>query len=190
MKLVVDTETGGTDPQTHSLLEFSAIELKDGDTFTRRVKEDPMLVTAGALEVNRLDLSNWGSAVGPCSAAAQFRDWIMSRQEHSADQVELIGHNIDFDYRFLERLFHLAGLIDEFHRLFSYRKRDTAGIVRFLEDAGVITFEFKKLKDICQTLGIWFPPGREHTSLGDAQATRLLYERLMEIVQNLGGFRE
>jgi DNA polymerase III epsilon subunit-like protein len=190
MKLVIDTETGGTDPQTHSLLEFSAIEVRGGDTFTRRVKEDPMLVTAGALEVNRLDLSKWSSAVGPCLAAFQFRDWIMARQEHSADQVELIGHNIDFDYRFLERLFHLADLTDEFRRLFSYRKRDTAGIARFLEDVGVLTLKGRKLKDICDTLNVWFPPDKEHTSLGDAQATRLLYERLIGIVQNLGGFRE
>jgi len=186
--LVVDTETGGLDPQIHSILSLGAVVWEDGqigDEFEVLIAEQPLTVTARALEINRIDLVEHARhAVDPSEAMSSFRSFLarsMSGELKSRDKIALVGHNVNFDVSFLRRLCRLSGA--QFEGMFSHRTIDTAGLVRFLVLAGRLPLSGAGSDEAFKHFGIALPAGTRHTAVGDAKATALMLNKLIDLVR-------
>src|SRR5690349_1317310 len=113
--LVIDTETGGIDPDRHSLLSLAAAVWADGcleGEIEIFVAEPDITVTARALEINRIDLVEHArKAVAPAEALAHLLGFVADHFQSdlaAGEQVVLVGHNVGFDIGFLRRLCRLA----------------------------------------------------------------------------------
>jgi DNA polymerase III subunit epsilon len=189
--LVIDTETGGTDPLAHSLLSLGAAVWSDGEVGARVelfVAEEPLAATAEALEINRIDLAtHCARAVRPSEAVTAFEAFVREafRDEFArGEKAVLVGHNIGFDVGFLKRLYRLAGA--DFESTFSHRTLDTAGVLRFLSLAGLRAGTAADLTAALSELGISVEEDARHTALGDATATALLLTRLLALARSGG----
>ena len=115
--LVIDTETGGVDPYGHhGLLSLAAVVWEDGEIHGEveiLVAERDLVVTARALEINRIDLvAHSRQAIAPREALALLQEFVAThyRQELAAgEQVVIAGHNVGFDVGFLEQLCRISG---------------------------------------------------------------------------------
>lgn len=186
--LVIDTETGGLDPATHSILSVGAIVWEDGklgDSFEVYILEPTLQVDKKATEVNRISLP-WLHQHGsnPADAVKQFIAFIernFNEYQNQRDKVPIVGHNINFDVGFLKRLFSLAG--QNYDEVFSHRVLDTAGILRFLSLAGKISIHGAGSTAAFDYFHIDINSSERHTALADARATGQLLTKLVELVK-------
>ena len=148
------------------------------------VAETDLVVTARALEINRIDLvAHSRQALAPQAALALLQDFIAKhyRKELAAgEQVVIAGHNVGFDVGFLKRLCRISGA--EFPSAFSHRVLDTASVLRFLSLAGLLPAEAVTSSGAFDYLGINIQAEKRHSALGDARATAYLLSRLLELV--------
>jgi DNA polymerase-3 subunit epsilon len=186
--LVFDTETGGIDPDAHSLLDLGATVWEDGITtadFQVFVAEPCLRVTADAMAINEINLETHRErAVPPAEALARLHAFVTTQFKSelaAGEKVVLVGHNVAFDIGFLKRLYRdCAG---DFEALYSHRAMDTAGIIRFLGLAGMLSLPGAGLEGALSYFNIQVPPKDRHTALGDAKATAILLNRLLETVR-------
>lgn len=89
-----------------------------------------------------------------------------------------IGQNVDFDLRFLNKLFYSNGRIADYNRLISYRKLDLMQVALIKNLEGKIELEKLDLDSILKCLGIEYE-GARHRALIDC---RLEYEALVKLL--------
>lgn len=172
MKLVViDTETGGLDPDKHSILELSAVVWEDGEILAQKttaIGEATLCVTPHAMSLNQIDLRG-RCALSPGEAVDGLESFL---DEHFTwrNGLTLAGHNTSFDVAFLKRLFRLA---NEKHWWFSHRLVDTTSLIF------AATGETMSLYPALERFGVPVPE-RLHTSMGDAEATAKLLTKLLQ----------
>lgn len=195
MKVMVsDCETGGLDPDKHSLLSVAAvvIDLDDGkiheqwEAYHRLPNIEWYQTTPQALAVNKLDVNEvFEKGMTSEDLCAKLVDtW----QNHSC--VANAGQNWNFDRKFLaRRLFRVPD--DEFERIFSRQRRfnvmDTLAIARLL--TGQLPVKAMGLKHLVKAFGVDMSDfkGGYHEALYDTVATaRLLYKQKEAL---LAGFR-
>jgi len=182
--LVIDTETGGFDPSTHSILSLGAVWLNGenlGATFETLVSEPTFVADSDALKVNKLTQSKVETdGVSPSNAVAMLGQFI-NESARDGSEIVLAGHNTWFDVGFLKRLYRLANVT--FPRAFSHRYIDTSAIIQFLRFAGVLQLSTGSSDEIFQFFGVEIGEDLRHTALGDAVATAQLLVRLREFIQ-------
>jgi DNA polymerase III epsilon subunit-like protein len=185
--LVLDTETGGVDPDRHSLLSIGAVVWEDGRQCAEieiLVAEPELIVTARAMEINRIDLvTHARAAKAPADALAKLLRFVEAQFPQalaSGERVVLAGHNVGFDVGFLKRLFRMTGA--DFEAVFSHRVLDTASILRFLSLANLVPEAAAASSEAFQYFDISIPAADRHTALGDARATAELLTRLVDLV--------
>ena len=189
--LVIDTETGGVDPLTHSLLSVAAVVWDDGvaaGEIAVDVLEDPLVVTPRAMDINRIDLvAHARNALSPEHAASALKEFVelhFADELASGERAVLAGHNLAFDVGFLGRLARLSGVaVDD---LFSHRTIDTAGILRFLKLAGLLPLKGAGSNEGFAYFGIDIPEADRHTAIGDARATTALLSCLVSVGRQVG----
>ena len=156
--LFIDTETGGLDPEKHSLLSVGFVV--------------------------------WDSALGECCSAEYHlknENYCITKtaqkikETYFADYaaIPLAGHNTQFDVQFIKKMFkdnHRS-----FDNMFLHRIVDTYSILKFLQDAGIITDGINSSAQAFKFFEITVD-GR-HTALGDARATMRLYEKMIQLLQ-------
>lgn len=182
--LILDTETGGIDPENHSLLSLGAIVWDDGKLvaeFEVLIAEASLRVTERAMEINRIDLAAHRlRALTPADAMVRFEKFV---REHFHNElaggakVALAGHNVGFDIGFLKRLCRDADV--NFEAIFSHRSLDTAAVIRFLSLAGVLPLASAGSEEAFSYFGVPIAAGARHTALGDARATAILLSSLI-----------
>lgn len=182
----LDTETGGLDPTNSSLLTAAYILY---DTTAKKilnklefaVRHDPYLVSAGALNTNKIDLvQHHAIAAKPEQCIEMTKEWLYP---YYKDQpANLVGHNVAFDVGFTRQMYKDQGHVDLFGKLFSHRITDTMGIAQFLKDAGKLAVDRCSLTHLLRHFNISVEVKDRHTALGDALATLSLYEKLLEVV--------
>ncbi|HMI01342.1 MAG TPA: 3'-5' exonuclease [Pedobacter sp.] len=179
--LFIDTETGGIDPASHSLLSLALVvwkELEVRASIEILVNDGVLNVTEKALEINGINLSEHKKkAVSPVLVLQQldqFLDIHFSRDE----KIILGGHNINFDVNFLNAFLTRNGY--DFQRRFSHRYVDTSSILFYLYLTGKIKRKLTASQDAFDYFGITVQ-GR-HTALGDAFATAQLFGKLVSIL--------
>ena len=185
--LVVDTETGGVDPDRHSILSVAAVVWEDGALGAEieiLIAEPDLTVTARALEINRIDIvAHSRRAVPPAEAMAQLQAFVdeqFDSERNKGERAVLVGHNIGFDVGFLKRLCRMAH--DDFGALFSHRVLDTASILRFLSLAGRLPESAAASTNAFAAFNISVKDSERHTALGDARATALLLTALVRSI--------
>jgi len=192
--LVLDTETGGIDSATQSVLSVGLVVWDDGQLVAQTevlVAENPVVTTPEAMAVNRIDLERHkAQALPPAVAVERIEQFVAAHfgdAFEAGEKVVLAGHNIGFDIGFLKRLYRLTEM--PFERRFSHRSVDTASIMRFLQLCGLAPAEALTSDGAFAFFGIEPALGDRHTALGDARATAELLQRLVGLVRerNLGG---
>lgn len=175
--LVLDTETGGLNPETDALLSVGLVDWHDGAVLRSEeilIDAEHLACSAQALAVNGIDLDLHHSySVSRADAASVIQEFCLPM-----GRPVLCGHNVQFDIGFVRRLF----TPDVLRRTFSHRVVDTLQVLLYLEHAGLIPEGIAKLDQAMQHFGLTMPEGKRHTALADALVTAELYSRLLQKV--------
>lgn len=182
--LVVDTETAGLDPLEHSILSVAAVAWERRrivDEVEVFVAEPRIVFQPEAMAVNRLDL-DWVRKHGrnPEEAVAGLEKFVRQHfpEAGSGDKVPLVGHNLHFDVGFLKRLYRLAGA--DYEAVFSHRVIDTMSVLRFFILGGKLPPNVSGSSAAFAHFAVPTDEHTRHTALGDARATALLLDRLLD----------
>lgn len=175
--VVIDVETSGLCPKTHSLLEvglvttawaprqFKLFVRPDHDAGPMTWQGEASNMFAGRREQWEVD------AVPYLDAYEELSDWTAQFDT----PVMLVGHNVGFDISFLKQLSRGGNLPANV----SHRSIDTHTLAM-----AVYAREGKAMPNGLTALlvdnNVAVEEGDRHTALGDAIATRKLYLRLME----------
>jgi len=180
--LFLDTETGGLDPRSHSLLSLGLV-VGDAsgvvDSTELFIQHDPYVVTGGGMKVNRIDLATHHAVALPPSDALNQLDEFLNRHFPEKSRVTLVGHNIAFDQAFLSAFLLSMGRDPEGR--FHHRLVDTHSIASALRDAGKLELQRLSSDSLFEHFGILVPADKRHTALGDSLATFELYWKLVEL---------
>lgn len=174
-----DTETGGTNPDKHSLLSVGMVawDRNNGIIKTQEVflKSENYVFTNEAKKINKFDREKHDAiAASHGDAVDGIRDFCITYSGQTSE-IQIAGHNIQFDVAFLKKLFQEQNR--SFNRLFSHRMIDTYSILKFLVDSERIDLNPISSAGAFKLFGI--KVNGRHSALGDAVATAQLYETLI-----------
>ena len=167
----IDIETTGLNLLEHEIIEIGCVlttpALKMIKEFELKIKPehienaDPV-----ALKINHYNPALWKSAYSLEKAMK-----ILSKK---AKDCIMVGHNVAFDFVFLEYAFNKIQITNTMH----YHKLDTISVAwaKLHNDKD---FEHFSLREMCLRFGI--KNECAHTALSDARATFELYKKLMEL---------
>ena len=140
--LVIDTETGGLDPEKNSILSIAGVLWEPGKTiepvFDMYVKEHFIDVEPAALKVNKIDMNKIYHADEPYIVVKKIQNALDERLGKDRKPIQLVGHNVAFDIAFAKRLWRYAGLEESFKKDFRDRALDTCSILEFLMLSGKV----------------------------------------------------
>ncbi len=177
--LFIDTETGGLDPNKHSLLSIGVVvwDALEGELFSDEyyIRSEKYSVTKKAAQLNHFDeVSQHDSALDPECIVDKL---IAIKEQFFGEypSIPLAGHNVAFDIQFIKSMFSSCGR--SFEKLFSHRSVDTYSIIKYLSDCGFLPDEINSSAKAFKYFNIHVK-GR-HTALGDARATMQLYANLI-----------
>lgn len=192
MFLILDVETGGLDSRKHSLLEVAAIAvdrvtLEQVGSFQRYVRPpdgESYVVSAGALEVNGINLAHHYRTATPVSAAAlDFTDFLI---KHSGGpgvpptmrpRYTPVGWNVEFDIRFLFDVNFVPEIRDTF---LNRRSLDLQSVAQFLQFAGVLPAR-ENLRSLASYIRYYdLAPAQTHTALDDCVRTLEIFRKFRD----------
>lgn len=185
MKLLfVDVETGGLDPNTHSLLSIGLVAVDDGVIKDKReyfVKHNVYNVTAKAMEINNLDIKlidkNGLSVYDVVNAIREF----CNKNFGKVDKITVAGHNVAFDIKFLNHMFEKN--FSSFNR-FNHRTVDTSTLILAMSEAGM--FGNNRVTNLDEALNFYgLNNNVRHSALGDAEMTANLYIAMVNSMRKL-----
>jgi len=179
--LVVDTETGGFDPDINSILSIAGIvwepRKKIKPLFDFYVCEDKLNVTDAALKVNKIDLEDVKQGLKPVDAVITIKKALDKRFGHDREPLTLVAHNAPFDVSFIKRLYRLAK--HDYYIDFKDRALDTCSILHYLMIAGKIKGSSPSADVLFEATSIKIAKKDRHTAKGDALATARALEKLL-----------
>ena len=177
----VDTETGGLDPDLHSILEIALTCVIDGESFeySSRIAENGMCVQPQALKINGLKpLSGDWDGASPAKVTHDIGVFFDVVQERCGSDIRCVFQNPSFDTGFIKRLYRKADdgtsppkWLGGYHSIDTY----TAGVMA--EEFGLIA-KSGRLDTLIESVGLSVDSYDRHTALGDARATLDVFERL------------
>lgn len=182
--LFIDTETGGVNPNKHSLLSVGIVvwDAKEGIVYSNEmlIKSKEYVVTSTAQRINHFNPKvHDETSIEPKDFFASIEK-IYNQFFHDYQDIPLGGHNTQFDIGFIRKLYEDNGR--SYEKTFSHRVVDTFSILKFLCDSGKLHLDYISSAKAFKKFGI-VVNGR-HTALGDAIATAQLYEQMILLVKN------
>jgi len=176
--LFIDTETGGLDPDKHSLLSLAMVIWEDMEIIDSKeilINDGILSVTAEALSINKIDIEKHKqSAISSSQAMDEIFSFI-GKHFPGHVKITLAGHNVHFDASFLRSFFSANNA--DFSEFFSHRIIDTSSILHYLYLAGKIKQRAISSDEAFALFDIKVA-GR-HTASGDAIATAKLFTKLL-----------
>lgn len=180
--LFIDTETGGLDPDKHSLLSIAMVVWENREIIDYQeilINDGILSATQEALSINKIDLEKHKqSAVSSSQAMDEIRSFI-GKHFPGQGKITLAGHNVHFDANFLKVFFSSNN--KDFSKYFSHRIIDTSSILYYLYLAGYIKQRAISSDEAFDLFDISVE-GR-HTALGDAIATAKLFTKLLSLIK-------
>ena len=177
--VILDTETGGLDPLTHSIMTIGLVS-GDGKAQLELTVAEPQIVTdPRALAVNRLDPEAVARDGLTPEQACDEIDAYLSRV-HPKSRPMVCGHNVAFDLAFMRRLYTMVGR--DVPSCFSHRTLDTHTLMWSLIATGRLPDHVRGSDAAFAHFDIEPPAHLRHTALGDAVATRDLLEGLLALM--------
>lgn len=174
----IDTETGGIDPFSNSLLSIGLAiwsECRIIDSFEILINDGELSTTSKALEVNGIDINNHKMvALSPKTAVLELYAFLNSHFQDD-ELITLAGHNVNFDINFLKVFLSKNGY--DFQKRFSHRIIDTSSILYYLYLSGKMAKKAISSQKAFDLFGIRYE--NRHTALGDAKATAQLFSKLL-----------
>lgn len=169
--LVIDTETGGLDPQRHPLYTVGAavLDLQNGHIAGIEIPVlDPAPPDPEALRVNRIEPDrHLASALPPQHAVSRLEAFAGPHFPNGT--ITIAGYNVDFDIAFLRRLYRLAGV--DFRSRYSHRTVDLHAVYSVLAAAELAPqLRHPSLRSIARALRVE-PEQPAHSALADALTT-------------------
>ncbi len=173
----IDTETTGTDPKLHEIIELAVIIARQVERPGRGPKIEiveecewkikmvhPELAEEQALRVNGYNEVDWMFAVDRKKAMEEFAKKTQS--------CTFVSHNLTFDYQFIMKAFEETGVENRMH----YAKIDTISLAfaRLYDAPQADKFS---LRALCELLKI--ENSKAHTALADTRALVEVYKKLM-----------
>ena len=189
---VIDTETTGLSPSRHEVIEIGLILFEQewkGDKWHINVKEEweaklkpENIATADpvSLTINGYSEKAWENAMSQKEGLRELESKITLVEESAKGNTEmkkvnhviLMGHNLAFDFAFLNEAFRRAGVNHVLNRV----NIDTTSFARaVLRKEGPMRFS---LQALTEHFGI--KNDKAHTALSDCRATLELYQKLLE----------
>jgi len=181
--LFIDTETGGLDPQKHSLLSIGLVvwESNSGilDSTQLFVKSTEYIITKEAQSINKFDREMHDMmALKPKDTIKRMIEFLGEYFEVN-HAIPLAGHNTQFDINFLKKFLDENGR--SFGSIFSHRIIDTYSILRYLFYCGKIDQNIVSSSEAFHYFNI--KVDSRHTALGDAIATANLFDAMMKLIR-------
>jgi DNA polymerase III epsilon subunit-like protein len=170
--VVIDTETGGLDVNTHSLLSIAVLVWSEGaveDEFYTLVNEGEIVADEQALKINGLSVERVkAEGVNPLQAVNAITSMLLKHDLRR--DVRIVAHNAPFDVPYVKRLWRLAGR--DFAKQFSYRSLCTQTGALLLEQAGRIDLPggSASLDNLVKLWSIKLDRTGGHNALADAHA--------------------
>lgn len=175
----IDTETTGLSTERHEIIEIGCVmavqmprlgagahvEMKsehEWKVLPRHIETaDPE-----ALRINNYDPADWKDAV-PLKQALEELAAV-------TEGAIMVGHNVGFDYAFLEKAFQEEGVENKMH----YHKLDTISLAyaRLFDNLDVQKFSLRNL-----TAHFSITNSKAHSALSDARATYELYKKIFAL---------
>jgi DNA polymerase-3 subunit epsilon len=185
--IFIDTETGGIEPEKHSLLSIGLVawSMQDGIIGCLEVfiKSKEYIFTKEAQRLNKFDKEEHEKKAVDTKDALKLIEAFISKYCSECKNVQIAGHNTQFDVAFLKVFFKQNGR--SFNQIFSHRIIDTYSILKFLVDAGVIEDSVAGSGKAFMYFNIKVQ--QRHSALSDAVATSKLYEELLLLVKKMLG---
>lgn len=183
--LYFDTETTGTDPKKHSIIQLSGIIEIDGivkEEFNFKCQPDNYDdIDYEALEVNGVTVEELKTFEQPKETYSKLLE-VLGKYVDKFDKFDKFypaGHNVAFDIDFLAEFFKRRG-DDFFGSWQNWRCIDSRLLANFLCYAGIIEPEHIKLSALCEYFKIDI---KAHDAMSDIRATRKLIQRLKEFLK-------
>ena len=182
--ILFDTETGGL--ETHcSLLEAYFVslseDLKPIQELHLKIKPNPgevYVVTAGALDVNHIDLVRHDrEALSRNDAKVALSNFLESQMAAAGKKMFPLGHNVHFDLDFVHRQLMSK---PEWEKTMSYHVEDTIALIAAIKRKGLMKKNIWALGTVAKELGIKFDPSGLHGAKVDAMLTLEVYRKLLE----------
>lgn len=175
-------ETTGLDFERHGIVQIAGIVDVDSvvvETFNFFVKPYPLdEISLEAVAVNGYDANR--EALTPTEAYKAVVD-VFSKyvdRYNKEDKFVLIGQNVEFDYRFLDKFFK-KNRNDYLYAFLHYRKIDLITISSFLMEAGKIKGGKTNLKAVAELVGVSFDA---HKALSDVIALREIFYKFLGLI--------
>jgi DNA polymerase III epsilon subunit-like protein len=173
----IDTETTGTDPKLHEIIELAVIIARQVDRPGKGPKleiieecewkikmEHPEKAEEQALRVNGYNETDWMFAIDRKKAMEEFAKKTQS--------CTFVSHNLVFDYAFIMKAFEETGVDNRMH----FAKIDTISLAfaRLYDAPQADKFS---LRALCELLKV--ENSKAHTALADTRALVQVYKKLM-----------
>jgi DNA polymerase III epsilon subunit-like protein len=180
--LFIDTETGGLDPNKHSLLSLAMVIWEDMEIIDSQeilINDGILSATKEALSINKIDIEKHKQSAISSSQAIEKIFLFISKHFPRQRKITLAGHNVHFDADFLRSFFSANN--QNFSKFFSHRIIDTSSILYYLYLAGHIKHRAISSDEAFDLFDIKVE-GR-HTAIGDAIATAKLFTKLLYLIK-------
>lgn len=178
--LLIDTETTGFDSEKNQLLEVGILVLENGEILSKlniKIKHKEYTITGKAMATNKINIvEHEKEALEVKEAADEILKFL--EENKNSEHYICIGQNIDFDIKFLEKLFLSTYKIKDFRNLVGYRKLDIMQLFLIRNIEGKVKAEKQDLDYILKELDIVIPENR-HSALTDCL---LEYEALKKLL--------
>ncbi len=194
---VLDTETGGLDPQTASLMQIAGVILKDGKV----VGEYESLVKSkdGKYLCNEFARKMHGITDQEINQKGKYPQEIIRDLKHiqnkffDSEPMTIVAHNAAFDIAFLKKMFVDAGLDMQslisnnpydYNNMFSRNAIDTATMALILRLQNKLDFDRCSLDNILKYYNLVTSSEQRHSAIGDARQTAKAFLCMFSALSN------
>lgn len=166
--ITIDLETTGFSPENCDIIEIGAWKVKDGvviDKFCTLVRPI-MYIPRTVQEITGITMDDVADCETIEPTLFEFFDW--------CEDYSFLGHNLPFDYRFLEYKGKFLGL--DFSLGGTRQGIDTLNLCR-----KYLNLDSNNLKDVAISMGISVDStnGQFHRAGYDSYITKLVYDRFL-----------